>query len=80
MTTATAPLALLEEKITKQRRLPDPPRRRELRLSARIPYADIAAVCGVSTTTVANWEAGRKNPTGDHLDAYLEVLRLLESA
>ena len=37
---------------------------------------DFAAVLGVSLTTIANWETGKKKPTHKHLMKITEVLEI----
>jgi transcriptional regulator with XRE-family HTH domain len=61
-------------------RLPEPAIRRLLRERARLSQADVAAVVGVDRASVARWELGSREPRGDLLDAYVEILDRLATA
>lgn len=64
---------LLEGYRLKQR-LPLPEKRRELRMAAGLPQAEVARVIGVSRTTFAEFEKGhRKIPTAA-LAVYVELI------
>lgn len=47
-------------------------RRKELRLT----QADLGNLCGVSKTTVVNWEQGINKPKGEHLIALSKSLKV----
>jgi transcriptional regulator with XRE-family HTH domain len=42
--------------------------------------AAVAAACGVYEMTVARWENGERTPRGEHLEKYVEVLKLLQES
>jgi DNA-binding XRE family transcriptional regulator len=54
-------------------------RARQTRTSAGITQAELAAATGVSQTTIALWEAGRRRPRGTAALRYARVLRRLAS-
>jgi transcriptional regulator with XRE-family HTH domain len=61
-----------------RREFPPPERRREIREAAGVSMATVAAALGVSAQTIWKWETSRAEPTPEHLQAYGDVLRLLE--
>lgn len=60
--------------------LPEPAQRRALREAAELTQKELADAIGVDRTAIAHWEAGRRNPDGKRLDAYLEALGVLQGA
>lgn len=60
--------------------LPEPAVRRALREAADLTQQELADAIGVDRTAIAHWEAGRRNPDGKRLDAYLEALGALREA
>lgn len=60
-----------------RRSLPPPEERAHLRKTAGLTQQEIADALGVTRSTVAQWERGARNPSGPHLDGYLEALRVL---
>lgn len=54
--------------------LPEPKERARLRRAFGISQSHLANSIGVSRNTVANWEAGAKEPTGDNREAYAAIL------
>lgn len=54
-------------------------RARQARKTAGITQAELAAALGVSQTTVALWETGRRRPRGEAALKYARVLRRLAS-
>jgi DNA-binding transcriptional regulator YiaG len=61
-----------------RRELPPPERRRAIREAAGVSMTPVARALGVSVQTVWNWETGRRRPSTEHLQAYVDVLELLE--
>ncbi len=57
--------------------LPSPAMRSAIRKGAGATQALVAETVGVSRATVAHYERGTKNPRGEHLTRYLEVLSAL---
>ena len=55
-------------------RLPDPAIRRLLRERARVSQSEIAAVANVDRASVSRWESGAREPRGENLENYLEIL------
>lgn len=71
---------LLEEKAARAatlERLPVPETRRTLRESAALTQRELAAVVGVSPTTLLSWEHGTKTPRGLALERYVDALEEL---
>ena len=68
----------LKELVQARRELPPPGVRRALREGAGITRAQIAATVGVTKAAVAFWEAGQRNPSREHVQAYLQVLEALK--
>ena len=68
-------LATLSAELQARRSLPPPESRRALRKAAGATLHQVARACGVSHAAVWEWEHGAC-PRGDHLNAYVEVLRL----
>lgn len=62
----------------RRRQLPDPDTRKRIRESARVSQEELAAVCGVSRSTICRWETGTRTPRGQHADEYIELLWDLE--
>jgi HTH-type transcriptional regulator/antitoxin MqsA len=60
--------------------LPEPEQRSALRKGAGLTQKELADAVGVDRTAIAHWEAGRRNPDGKRLDAYLEALGVLQDA
>lgn len=66
-------------KLSARRRLPVPAMRRAVRLDAGLTQTDVAEVVGVSRESVARWESGARNPRGDALLVYVDLLDQLRS-
>lgn len=75
-----ADLTELLDRVRARHDLPPPRTRRAIREEAGASQQECADVLGVSRQGFAHWEAGTRNPAGDHLTAYLELLRSLRSA
>ncbi|MFF0188850.1 helix-turn-helix domain-containing protein [Streptomyces sp. NPDC005244] len=54
--------------------LPAPKERRRLREARALTQAELAALIGVSRSTVRSWETGRTTPRGRKLEAYVRLL------
>jgi len=63
-----------------RRRLPEPAMRRLLRERARLTQDEIARVAGVDRATISRWETGSREPRGELLTRYLEILDRLTAA
>lgn len=48
------------------------------RAAAGVRQVEMAAVCGVSPSTVSQWEAGLRSPAADHALAYGRALAAAE--
>lgn len=70
----------LRERIHLRKSLPSPPTCRMLRQAAGVSLAGVAEVVGVTPSAVALWETGRRRPSGEHLSAYLEVLKIFRES
>jgi DNA-binding transcriptional regulator YiaG len=57
--------------------LPEPATRRAIRENARVSQRDAAKACGVSHTSIADWESGRKSPNYFHIGVYQRLLEAL---
>lgn len=57
-----------------RRKLPPPAMRRALRVSRGLTGADVAAHCGVTRQLVSKWERGERNPSGQRLELYADLL------
>lgn len=66
----------LEDRL-RAKRLPPPPRRREIRKSVRATLRDLAAELGVTQLSVSNWERGLHEPRPCHVQPYRELLERL---
>lgn len=53
---------------------------RRIRLDADVSLSQVAAVCGVSATTVHRWESAIDGPTGRPALAYADLLDELDAA
>ncbi|MFE1412513.1 helix-turn-helix domain-containing protein [Streptomyces sp. NPDC058746] len=62
-----------------ERSLPSPKERRRLREAAELTHDEVAAVVGVTPTTVRSWETGRTAPRGRKLEAYARFLTRLQT-
>lgn len=51
---------------------------RARRAAAGVRQVEMAAVCGVSPSTVSQWEAGLRSPAADHALAYGRALAAAE--
>lgn len=67
----------LERRLKAARDLPPPGVRRALREAAGLSLADVADAVGVSRQAVGHWEDGTRFPRPEHLEPYVQVLRLL---
>lgn len=56
--------------------MPDPAMRKAIRRAAGRSFADIGAACDppVCASTVLRWERGDRQPRGEHLVQYVEIL------
>ena len=70
---------LLERKQLRTR-LPSPTVRRALREDVGLSQLDIADLVGATPAAVSRWEAGLREPTGERLERYLDVLERLRSS
>jgi DNA-binding transcriptional regulator YiaG len=61
-------------------RLPEPPRRRQIRENAGVSQRELAGVLGVSVMAVNRWERGLTKPRGRYAAAYGVLLEKLEAA
>lgn len=71
----------LEHLLTKARAthdLPGPDRRREIRERRGLSQEDLAEVLGVTGAAVSRWETGARQPAGQHLVDYCELLQALD--
>lgn len=59
-----------------RRGLPPPAQRRALRQAAGLTLDDLAHLVGCTPQAVDHWEAGRREPSGQFLAAYVDALRL----
>jgi len=80
--TATAATAAdaIRARLLVHRELPPPAVRRQLRENANLPQEDIAKAVGVTRGCISHWEAGIREPKGQLLDRYVEVLQALREA
>lgn len=60
-----------------RQQLPPPAMRRAIRVSAGLSAAAVGDFCGVSRQIAAAWERGDRNPSGERLERYAELLRRL---
>jgi DNA-binding transcriptional regulator YiaG len=67
-------------KLTAKRRLPAPPMRKAIRLGAGMTQADVAETLDVRRESVARWESGARDPRGETLIAYVDLLDELREA
>jgi transcriptional regulator with XRE-family HTH domain len=56
--------------------LPDPAMQRALRKAVRASLAEVADAVGVTRQAVSMWELGQRSPSPQHLEAYVDVLRM----
>lgn len=70
----------IRERVRVHQALPPPEDRRALRTAAGLTLQEIATAVGVTPAAVWQWEHGKRNPNGKHLDAYLDALNALELA
>jgi DNA-binding transcriptional regulator YiaG len=68
----------LKRRLAAKRDLPPPAVRRALREERGLSQADVARAVGVSRQAVSAWEAGKRKPRGERLDAYTAVIRALK--
>jgi DNA-binding transcriptional regulator YiaG len=64
----------LEAELALLRRLPDPDARRALRKAAGLTGHRTAQILGVTDMTVSLWERGEREPRGENLARYVELL------
>jgi DNA-binding transcriptional regulator YiaG len=57
-----------------KRGLPPPVERRRIRVRADLSQGDIADALGVDWSAVSRWEAGLREPTGQNLLGYADLL------
>jgi transcriptional regulator with XRE-family HTH domain len=69
-------LAELGDRLRTRRDLPPPEMRRALRRAAGASLEDVARVVGVTRQAVALWESGAREPRGENLNSYADVLRM----
>ncbi len=69
-------LPLLDE--LRALRLPPPPKRRAIRLAAKVSQQKLADTLGVSQRNISNWERGFVEPTPAYALAYRVALEYLE--
>jgi len=80
-TTKGAPVAqLTEEELAAVRAMAESGEAREIRRAKRIRLSEMADTIGVGSSTLAHWESGDRNPTGEGALRWLAVLRRLASA
>jgi transcriptional regulator with XRE-family HTH domain len=68
----------INELLAERRRLkalPQPSVRRALRVGVGVSQAAVGRQVGVSRAAIGMYEQGSRQPTGEHLQRYLEVLR-----
>jgi DNA-binding transcriptional regulator YiaG len=68
------------ERIRVHRALPPPAERVALRKAAGLTLQEVADAVGVSPGAVWFWEQGQRNPSGPHIDAYLDAIQALAEA
>lgn len=68
----------LLERARDRRTLPPPAIRRALRQEAGLSLSEVAEALHVSDEAVRHWEAGRRRPRPEHLQAYAQLLRGLQ--
>ena len=78
MNAQPSPLETALEQARKRRALPSPRVRRELRRRLGISQEVIAQAVGVSRITLLHYEFGRRRPSGERLERYLDVLDRLK--
>ena len=72
--------AVLEARLRQdslRRRLPPPSARRAIRQQHGLSAAAVGSYCGVSRQVAAAWERGERNPSGERLERYAELLQRL---
>lgn len=74
------PEAILLARVRALRDLPAPNSRKATREAAGVSQGDCAEVLGVSQQAFARWEHGDRTPSGEHLTAYVKLLRSLQQA
>jgi transcriptional regulator with XRE-family HTH domain len=67
-------------RVRSRSRLPEPRERRLVRELAQVSQEDIATTLGVTRSAVSRWEAGRRSPSDDVLEAYVDLLHRLAAA
>jgi HTH-type transcriptional regulator/antitoxin MqsA len=70
----------LLSQVQARKSLPPAPVRKAIRVASGASVAAVAAACGVYEMTVARWENGERTPRGEHLEKYVEVLKLLQES
>jgi DNA-binding transcriptional regulator YiaG len=60
--------------------LPDPSDRRQIRASAGVSAAELAAALHVSRSSVYDWEANRRRPSPGLREQYSAALQILREA
>lgn len=53
---------------------------KRLRVAADVSLSEVAAACGVDTSSVWRWETGRRSPRGSDALQYARVLAMLASS
>jgi DNA-binding transcriptional regulator YiaG len=66
-------------RVRARQRLPEPPLRRSVRESAGVSQGDLAKALGVTRSAVSRWEAGHREPRGEALVHYVDLLELLRA-
>jgi transcriptional regulator with XRE-family HTH domain len=62
----------------RNRRLPDPDRRRAIRIEAGFSQADFGSALGIDGASVSRYESGARTPRGALRERYASLLRALE--
>lgn len=72
-------LIALLQRAEQRHSLPSPRVRRLIRERAHASQQELASVIGVTGPTIARWESGTRNPSGDRLRRYVQVLSALQA-
>jgi transcriptional regulator with XRE-family HTH domain len=70
----------LVQEVEARRDLPPPRMRKAIRQGAGVSRARLGDVVGVSEASIGFYEAGTRNPSGEHLCLYAEALESLRNA
>lgn len=75
---SSAPTTGVVERIRLSKRAPSPEMARAIRKAAGVPVQAIADELGVDRVTVHRWESGIRQPRGDNLRRYVELLEEIQ--